>query len=195
MGIVINLLPDLRQAKLREQRRRQFAVGIAISVWVVCVASILLMFLYSAGQKLSITIHDKNIAATTDKLNQVTGLTDALTAQQHLNSLGTLYSNRVLFTQFFDAYQASSPADIALDTLKVDADNLLVVDGTAKSFAAIAKLQRALEQSHVTVGPSAAASNSPYFSAVNIKSAVNTNGKGIVFNINAKVSPEVLNAK
>lgn len=195
MGILINLLPDLRQAKLREQRRRQTAIGVSVLVWAVCGVTVLLMFLYSAGIKVRIAGLNDNIAKNKVALNSVDGLTDALTAAQHLNSLSSLYANRVLFSQFFSAYSASDPVDTTLSSLTVDETNNLTVSGASKSFASLAKLQRALEQSNVTIGDGASTKNTAYFSSVKVQSAVNTAGKGVVFTLNATVSSEVLHAK
>lgn len=78
MGILVNLLPDLRQAKQREQRRRQLAIGISVLIWALCAGTILVMFLFSAGQKVTIKLHDSNIAKNRASLEKVAGLTDAL---------------------------------------------------------------------------------------------------------------------
>ena len=54
MNVLVNLLPDTRQAKLRDRRRRQMVSGIAVAVWVVCGGVMLLMGLYEGSQKLLI---------------------------------------------------------------------------------------------------------------------------------------------
>jgi hypothetical protein len=194
MSISINLLPDLRQAKLRVRRRRQMALGISVLVWAICGGSVVVLFLYNAGQKGLIALHDRSIADNKAKLESVEGLTDALTAQQHLAALPALYSERVLYTKFFEAYTQGDPLDITLDTLMVDEQNTLQVNGTGKTFAAVAKLARALETLNVTLGDNAAPANTPYFSSVEIASTENTPGKGVVFTLSAIVASEVLRA-
>ncbi|HEY6737121.1 MAG TPA: PilN domain-containing protein [Candidatus Saccharimonadia bacterium] len=195
MSVLLNLLPDLRQAKLREQRRRQMAVGISVLVWAACAGVVLVLFLFSAGQAVQIAVHSHNIDDTKTKLQSVSGLTGALTAAQHLNALPELYANRVLFTKFFGAYQDADPLDVTLSSLHVNEANVLTVNGVSKSYAALAKLQRAMELSNVSVGQRASAQNTPYFSNVSLDSAVNTTGKGINFTLSAQVSSEALHAK
>jgi Tfp pilus assembly protein PilN len=195
MSIMINLLPDLRQAKLRQRRRRQLALGVSFLVWAICGGSLVVMFLYSAGQKVLISTRTSAINDKKEQLKQVDGLMDALTAQQHLASLPQLYSQRVLFSEFFKAYSQADPVDVTLESLTVDERNVLTVNGVGRSFAAVAKLARALEASNVTLGDDAAKTNMPYFSDVAISNTINTPGKGIVFNMTATVSPEVLSGK
>ncbi|QQR52983.1 PilN domain-containing protein [bacterium] len=191
MGVLINLLPDFKQAKQRESRRRQLAVAASFAVWVVCGVVVLLMFLYSAGQGVRITVLNRQIQENTKSLEGTQGLMDALNAQQHLASLGSLYSNRILFTKFFEAYVAASPTDVTIDAITVNDQNVLVVTGNAKNFAAVAKLQRAMSRGNKT-GINKDVPTSGYFSSVNIPTANNSGNKGITFMINASVSQEVL---
>jgi Tfp pilus assembly protein PilN len=195
MSALVNLLPDLRQAKLREVRRRQLAVGVSIVVWIVCAVSVLVLFLYSAAQRIAILSDRNTIEAGKKTLERTSGLTDALTAAQHLAALPGLYSNRVLITKFLAAYSASDPTDVSITTLKVDSANVLSVSGIGKSFASVAKLARSMEALNVSLGPNAAATNKPYFSKVTIGSTSNQVGKGVTFTLTATVSSEVLHAK
>jgi len=188
MSIMINLLPDVRQAKLRERRRKQMASGIAVMVWVVCAAVVVLMSVYVAGQKVAINVLNGNIKDKENKLQSISGLPEALNAEEHLASLSDLYSKRVYMTKFFDAYQQADPQDAVLNSLTVDASNTLTVSGEAKTYADVAKLDRALAASNVQVGTNANASNEPYFSNVNI-SSVSADSKGVSYTITATVAP------
>lgn len=194
MSVVVNLLPDRRQAKVRQNQRRQLAIGIATVIGMVCGGSILALFLYSAGQKVTILALTNSIEDRKQKLQQEKGLLDALTAQQHLTSLPGLYSKRVLFTKFFEAYQASSPQAVVINSMEVDEQRTLSVDGTSPNYAEVAKLARALSGSHVTVGPGADPANRPYFESVDITTATSRDGKVVTFAIIATVSSEVFNA-
>ncbi|HEX3082143.1 MAG TPA: PilN domain-containing protein [Candidatus Saccharimonadia bacterium] len=190
MSTLINLLPDLRQAKLKDRRRRQLVTGLGVVVWAVCGGVVVLLWLYSAGQKVIISNYTKSIADKEQSLEQVTGLVDALTANQHLASLPALYDKRVFLTKFFQAYQEADPITIALSSLQVDPAGLLTVLGTAPSYAEVAKLDRTLEASNIKVGTGAAAANSPYFMDVNITS-VSKEKDGVSFTITANLQPGV----
>lgn len=187
MSVAINLLPDLRQAKLKDLRRRQLAVGVGITVWVVCGALVALLSVWAAGQKVVINTLTGSIKEKQEALRQVDGLIDALTADQHLASLPALYAKRVYLSKFFESYMAASPVDTTISTLAIDASNSLKITGNAPSYAQVAKLARALEASNVTVGPGAAAGNTPYFKDVTI-TGVDASDKTVAFTITTTIS-------
>jgi len=191
MSILVNLLPDLRQAKLREHRRRQLASGIAVMIWVVCGIVLVLLTVIMTGQTVAINLVTNDIQSKTDQLKQVSWLTDALTAKQHLAALSGLYGQRVYMTKFFNAYQQADPASITIGSLQIDVGNVMTVSGKAKTMADVAKLDRALEASNVKVGTGAAASNSPYFTDVSISSV---GGAPVAFTIKATLSGGVTQA-
>src|SRR4249919_3959872 len=87
MSILINLLPDLRQAKLKERRRRQLVSGISVLVWSICGGVVLLLVIFSTGQKVMIHNLDNSIEQKKNELTAMTDLPEALTAADHLNSL------------------------------------------------------------------------------------------------------------
>lgn len=187
MSVAINLLPDLRQAKLKDLRRRQLAVGVGITVWVVCGALVALLSVWAAGQKVVINTLTGSIKEKQEALKQVDGLIDALTADQHLASLPALYAKRVYLSKFFTAYMAASPVDTTISALAIDETNSLKITGTAPSYAQVAKLARALEASNVTVGEGAAVDNDPYFKNVSI-TGVDGSDKNVAFTITTTIS-------
>jgi Tfp pilus assembly protein PilN len=185
MSILVNLLPDLRQAKLREKRRRQLVAGVSVTIWTVCGAALVLMSVYVAGQKVIINNYTTSINSQKQQLQGVPNLLDAYTSEQHLAALPGLYAQRVYVTKFFDAYTQADPKDVTLNSMTVDASNSLTAMGTGKNYAAVAKLARALSASNVTIGTGAQASNSPFFSNVQISSVSGNAGKGVNFTIRA----------
>lgn len=195
MSILINLLPDLRQAKQRERRRRQMVAGISIVVWIVCGGVVALMGAYELGQKAVIAGHTKAITDKKQQLQDVPDLLDALTAQQHSAALADLYAQRVYMTKFLGAYTEANPGNVTLNSMTIDSQNAMIVSGTASSYAVLAKLARALEAANVKVGTDASANNEPYFTGVTITSASNTTGKGITFTLNATVGTEAVHGK
>ena len=192
MSVLINLLPDLRQAKLRDKRRRQLASGVAVVIWSVCGGVILLMSIYWAGQKAVISGYSKSIIDKVDQLKKVPNITEALTAQEHLAALPGLYGKRVYLSKFFSAYTAANPADLELSSLTIDETNTLKVSGSAPNYASVAKLARALDQSNLTVGPGALVNNQPYFTSVAISEATRESTGRVNFTINLAVGKGVV---
>jgi Tfp pilus assembly protein PilN len=191
MSILINLLPDVRQAKLQERHRRQLATGLSITAWVICASLVVVMILYVAGQKVVINSLTSNISNKESQLQAIPDLTDALTAEQHLASLSSLYNQRVYMSKFFQAYEAASPTNVTLNSMNIDDQNNLTINGTSNTYASVAKLARALEDSNVTLGAGASTSNTPYFSDVNITSVGSASG-GIGFTISAVLGTGVV---
>lgn len=191
MAVLVNLLPDTRQVKLRERHRRQLFTGVAVMIWIVCGGVIGLLVLYSTSQKLLIANLSNEIKAKQQQLQDIEGLPEALTAQQHLASLPGLYSQRAYLTKFFTAYVEANPAQVSLSSLAIDTNNQMTVNGTASSYAAAAKLARALEAANVSVGKDAATNNEPYFTDVNIQSATRSNDK-VTFTLIAMLGAGVI---
>lgn len=193
MNVLINLLPDTRQVKQRDRRRRQFVSGAAIMIWVVCGIVLLLLTLYTASQKILINNATNTIKQKEAEISGLDGLTDALTAQQHLAALPGLYGQRAYFTKFFAAYSEANPTEVALTSMNIDATNGLIVNGSAKSYAAAAKLAKALQAEHVTIGKDAnQAADQPYFLNVAIQSA-NRSNNSISFTLTATLASGVTN--
>jgi Tfp pilus assembly protein PilN len=190
--ILVNLLPDLRQAKLREQRRRQLVSGIAVLIWAVCGGVVVLMALYAVGQSAFISNATHQIQNKEDDLKSMPDLIPALTAQQHLNSLSTLYGQRVYLSKFFEAYQEADPQSTTINALSVDESNVLTVTGQSPTYAEVAKVARALEASNVRVGVGAAAANAPYFTGVQITTVSSPRKGEVDFTLTASLSSGVV---
>ncbi len=186
MNVMINLLPDIRQTKQEEYRRRQMVTGVAVTIWAVCGGLLLLLGLYTASQKLIINNDTNQIRNKEAQLQDTTGLVDALTAQQHLSSLPMLFGNRVYLSKFFQAFVAANPQNVSLNSLTLDLNNALTINGTASSYALVSKLANALIADNVTIGAGAAKGNSPYFTNVAISSASKVNAL-VAFTITANV--------
>jgi len=194
MNVLINLLPDTRQVKQKNSRRRQLLTGVAVALWAVCGGILVVLMLYAASQKLLINNLTSQINDKQAQLKGIEGLTDALTAQQHLASLPGLYSQRAYFTKFFDAYTQANPSDVTLTSMTIDATNTLSVNGNAKSYNAAAKLAKALEAENITVGKNASQGNQPYFTNVAISSATRSNNQ-ISFTLTATLDAGVTSGK
>jgi hypothetical protein len=192
--ILVNLLPDLRQAKLKEARRRQLVSGVAILIWIVCGGLVVVMALVEVSQKALIHAVSTRITNKEDALKQMPDLIPAMTAQQHLSSLSSLYGKRVYLTKFFQAYMQADPVDVFITSMGIDPNNVMTINGTAPSYAEVAKVARALEASNVKVGAGASESNSPYFSDVSITSVASPARGKVDFAVSATLQPEVTSA-
>lgn len=159
---------------------------------MVCGGLLLVAGLYEGSQKILISTQTAKIADDEKKLEATAGLIDALTTQQHLASLPNLYAQRTYLTKFLEAYTTADPTDVTLTSLTVDSSNTLTVNGSGKTYQAVAKLARALTAENVTLGKDASTSNQPHFTNVTLQSVSRTNN-AINFTLNATVDSGVTN--
>jgi len=192
MSVAINLLPETRQARLQDRRRRQLVTVVAVTVWAVSATVVLVLWLFNQGQRVAVNNLTKQIASNEQKVESTSGLIEALTAQQHLATYPEILGQRVYLTKFLAAYTEANPSSTTLNNLSVDSGGQLTASGTANSYATVAKLVSALQRQHVTFGAGSLVSNQPYFTEVTV-SSISQSGSGVSFALSANVSSEVTN--
>ena len=189
--IHINLLPDARKDKLRDQNNRQLAISAATTAVIASVAGLVLLVVITQAQNLQISLLTSSI---TSKAKQITSeVPDAqaiATAQRASDSLGQLYANQVKMSKFFTLLGAVSNNDVSVGSVSIDATNKLTITGTARSYNSASKLAEAMKASNVTLGEGASPSNQPDFSNV-LLNALNGNQDKVSFTITANVATGV----
>ena len=190
----INLLPDARKEKLRDQSNRQLAISAASTAVVASVIGLILLVVITQAQNLQIHLLTGSIA---DKQKLITqDIPDAqaiATVQRATDSLAPLYKQQVSMSNFFKVLAAVSNNDISISSVTLDATNKLTVSGLARSYNAASKLAEAMQASNVTLGDNASPSNTPDFSNVLLNAINGDQGKSS-FTITATVSTGVTHA-
>lgn len=189
--VQINLLPDARKDKLRDQNNRQLAISTASTAVVVSVVALVVLVLLIQAQNLQSALLTRSINDRAAQINQEIPDAQAIaTTQRHLDSLGSLYSQQVSMSKFFSVLASVSNSDVSIGNVSLDATNKLTVTGVARSYNSAAKLAEAMEVSNVTIGENASPSNTPDFSNVLMNTLSGSQGK-ISFTITAKVATGV----
>lgn len=187
----INLLPDARKDKLRDQNNRQLAISAATTAVVASVAGLVLLVVIIQAQNLQIRLLTNSINDKKAQISQEIPDAQAIaTMQTHLDTLGGLYANQVKMSKFFKALGSVSNNDVSISSVSLDATNKLTVAGVARSYNSASKLAQAMEASNVTLGDNASPSNTPDFSNVLLASLGGEPGK-VSFTITANVAPGV----
>lgn len=188
----VNLAPEIYQASQRNKQRRRLATSAGIIVNVIAVGLIILGLVVIGGQKIAIAVLQGQINSRQNQVKTYADLPAAVTAQQHLTSLGQLASQKVYFSRFFTVLQGVAPQGIAATNVTVGTDNTLEMTGTATTYQLITKLAKALEADNLTVGPNASPTQQPYFTNVTVVSAsTDTNTGGVDFKLDAQMSAGV----
>ncbi|HSH31161.1 MAG TPA: PilN domain-containing protein [Candidatus Saccharimonadales bacterium] len=192
MTAKINLLPDIRQAKVRSQQQRRLAAGIGTLVCALAIGAVVVLALVLGAQKLRLGVLQNSINASQEQLAAVTDLKEMLTVQQHLAALPGLYNQRAYLTRFFDTLQAVSPTQFAVSSVEVDSQNNLEFNGSAQSYNLVSKFAQALEASNLTLGPGATLTNQPYFTNIAITSVSLDSENKVGFSLTATMAPAVI---
>jgi len=191
----INLLPDARKDKLRDQSNRQLAISVATIAVAASVGAIILLIVITQAQALQIRLLSNSINSKQQQISQEIPEAQAVaTIQRQLDSLGVLYGNQVRMSKFFTALGSVSNNDVSITSVSLDATNKLTVTGAARSYNSASKLAEAMQASNVTLGDNASPSNSPDFTNVLLSSLSGEQGK-VGFSITATVAPGVTNGK
>lgn len=190
--VALNLLPDLRQAKIRDLHRRQLAFGLGALVVIVSGGSVLALFLILGGIKLQINNLNNQIATRQSQLKSVADLPQALTAQSHVSALPTLFAKRSSYSHFLAILQAVTPGEVRLENVAQDVDGTTKIVGKSKSYFFVSKYARAIEASPELAPPTLQPNHPglPSFSSVVITN-VSESGNLVSFVITASSTPSL----
>lgn len=186
----LNLAPDVYQASQRAKRLRAVVTSIGAAISVISIGLVVVGLVVLGGQKVAIKKLQSDIKEKQNQVDTYADLPAAVTAQQHLLSLNQLYTEQIQFSRFFSVLQELAPQGVGVMTIGVGADNSLDVSASARSYDLVTKFTKALEAANVTLGNNASASQTPYFTEVNLQ-GVSDDGGGVSFKLQAKMSPEV----
>ncbi len=191
MSTKINLLPDIRLAKLRDQQHRRLAVSGMVGSVIVAAALLVIGFLIVQGQYLTIHSLTGSIQSKENQVASYPNVKAMLSTQQRLAALPALYSQRQVMTNLYGILSGVEPNDAAFTAVTLDSSNLLTISASGRSYLAAARIAKALEQSNTAAAGSAGA---PRFSNVQLSSVTLSSGL-TSFTITATVNQGVLNGK
>jgi len=191
----INLAPEVYQTSQRKKYLRRLTTSIGVGVSAVSIGLVILGAVIVGGQAVALAVLYNSIKDKQAKVETYSDLTDAVTVQQHLNSLNTLYDQRIYFSRFFEVLQTVAPQGISVTSITVNENNQLEMSATSKSYDLVTKFAKALEESNKTVGPNASPTQKAYFSDLDLASVSSDGTSGVDFKLTTRMSPEVTNGK
>jgi Tfp pilus assembly protein PilN len=180
MSVAINLLPDIRQARLRSEHTRRLVTLLGALVCAIAVGIVIILLLLTGAQKLQLMSLNGQIQSRTAEVNNVANLTQALTAQQALTTLPSLYGQRTFYSSFLANISKLTPTDVFVSSLATDATGLMTLSGTGSSAASVDKFFQAL---------SAANNTNPYFTGLTLRDVSKDNSGKASFSMTANVNP------
>lgn len=192
MSVLINLLPQVHQSRVKDQNQRRLATTASLVVLIFSAVTLLGLFIFTQAQSWTLGRLQKDINERQAQLESTPNISEMLTTQANLAALPGLYSSRVHMTQLFNVLSSLAPIDIRLSVLDVQNGGVSLT-GRASNFSTVAKLVKALEASNIELGSGASKANAPHFTDVTLVS-ITPGAEGAAFNITAKMSGEVTSA-
>jgi Tfp pilus assembly protein PilN len=181
----INLLPDLRQAKIRDKQRRQLAITIAVGMVVGVAALLVLGFLIIQGQNLRINQLTNSITDKKAEIKKTSNVNEILSLQARAAALPGLFGKRLYITKLLSTLSTNQPADVAFSSFSLT-QNSVSISATGKSYQAAARIALALQQ---------AKTNGQLDFTNVVLSAVSVSGTTTSYSITATVNPQVTSGK
>ncbi len=191
--IEINLLPDVRLNRLKEQHMRKLASTAMILVASVCGGLLLLGWVITQGENLRIQSLTHDIVNKQKQISSTPHLSDILTTQQGLTSLAELYQHRVYLSTFFGILQKISPKDVSISSLTLAEGNVITISGKAKDYLTASRLARAMEVSGVSIDRDNSPSAQNEFTGVELSGLTSSQAGQVAFTIKAVAHSRVTN--
>ena len=134
MSTTINLLPDIRIAKIKAKNLRHLITGIAVTIWIAGAILIGSLFLSIGAQSVLISNANDKIVSDTKTISTTPNINEALTFQNKLRSLPGLYAKRTYYSKFMPALVSSLTPGISLGNISYASTGALTISGTASSI-------------------------------------------------------------
>jgi len=150
MSVAINLLPDVRLARIRAQHIRHLITGIAVAVWIIVGIIVGGLLIAIGSQKLIINNVNTQIASDTSQIEGISGLNNALTSQQILTNLPALYASRTYYSKFMPVITAAMPTTVSVTAVSSSSLRTLSITGSGNSAYAVDQFYEALKASGVS---------------------------------------------
>jgi len=193
MNIQVNLLPEAKLAKMRNQAKRKLYTSITTSIAVVfgvsCITFVMLyVFLigtYQAGKN------------TADNLKQEISKSSVLeekaaTLQDNLAAFSTLNETRTYASRIFVNLFNVIPSNVSISSVSISGDGKLSITGTTDSFLDVSKLANSFELYNLDYLPQEGLERKPIFSSINITGLSKSEGGKTSFTLDMKVDQEIL---
>src|SRR5438309_11123953 len=134
-AVQFNLLPDVKLNYIKAQRSKSIVVTISLVVTGAALALfIILLFTVDVLQKKQLSDADKDIKASSQKLEAIPNLDKVLTIQNQLSALSNLHHNKHIASRIFNYLPQVTPSNVRIGSISTDfVGNTMTVDGTAGS--------------------------------------------------------------
>lgn len=194
MTIRINLLPEARMHRLRNQSKKKTYATVAGLVGGITIATIIVFGMLQVFLISTYAVNENRIKSLTKELDSTKELEEnATTLQGNLASFYSLNSERTYASRIFTNLFNTIPDDISITSFQIDEQGKVTISGTANSFADVSKFAESLKLYNVDYKPQKDLERKPIFTDVSITTvSKDTNTGKVNYSISFSVDDELL---
>ena len=154
MNIQVNLLPEARIHKLRNQAKKRTYSTIAGLTGGILLAAIVVFVMLQGFLAATYGANKDRISKLNAELETSKPMEEeAATLQANLASFYKLNSNRTYVTRFFTNFFKMVPSFVKIDSVSIAADNTVTISGNTGSFADVSRFANLLEEYNLNYLP------------------------------------------
>jgi Tfp pilus assembly protein PilN len=195
----VNLLPVLKQEKLKQRRTRQLAISIGVTVIAIAIAVPILLFIYRTTQGVVLSRTQKSIDEKQQQIAEFEDIETMLTVKQDLAELPALYMQRVYTTQLLKILPSVTPVGLVFTNLDIEGSGNFTISGETNSYVNVEKLFSGLQRADVKdVNPDRVEPDPDkvgYFTNLFLESVSGASGDQVSFTISGQFDPKIVAPK
>jgi Tfp pilus assembly protein PilN len=154
MNIQVNLLPEARIHKLRNQAKKRTYSTIAGLTGGILLAAIVVFIMLQGFLSATYGANKERINKLNAELETSKPMEEeAATLQANLASFYKLNSNRTYVTRFFTNFFRMVPNFVKIDSVSIAADNKVTITGSTGSFADVSRFANLVEEYNLNYLP------------------------------------------
>lgn len=191
----VNLLPDAKQHRLREQRLRRLATSAALGVMALAVGVPILLLAIRGAQTLTLKRTQTQIDERKAQIQNTENITTMLSVKDHLDSLPALYSQRTRFSRLLAVLPRVTPKSVRLTDVEMAATSSSVsFKGVSSTYNEVEKFYKALVNHGRKVDLNRVEANitDARFSNVVVSDISGPSGSEVTFSISANFIPSLI---
>jgi Tfp pilus assembly protein PilN len=194
MNIQVNLLPEARLHKLRNQAKKRSYATIAGVAGGVVLAAVIVFLMLQGFLRATYGINQTKINELNKELESSKELEkSATTLQDNLASFFRLDQNRTYASRIFTNFYNALPDNITISSLQIDDKDIVTVAGTTSSFTNVSKFAESLDEYNVNFLPQDGLPREPIFTDAKISSVSKDANSGKVnFSMTFKVNQKLI---
>ena len=147
MNIQVNLLPEARIHKLRNQAKKRTYSTIAGLTGGILLAAIVVFIMLQGFLSATYGANKERINKLNAELETSKPMEEeAATLQANLASFYKLNNNRTYVTRFFTNFFRMVPNFVKIDSVSIAADNKVTITGSTGSFADVSRFANLVEE-------------------------------------------------